>query len=100
MMRADERWRAIRVYELEGYEVRAVREELDQKYEGPKGLAAKSSAPVPPNEINQQRMDLTSTRGRSDKFGDEQSQPPPSLLHDIRSEGQQMIGPNPVRVRR
>ena len=45
MIRAAERWRAIRVSELERRQMRAVREELDQEYEAPNGIAAKTSAP-------------------------------------------------------
>ena len=46
MIRAAERWRAIRVSELERRQMRAVREELGQEYEAQNGLAAKTSAPA------------------------------------------------------
>ena len=46
MIRAAERWRAIRVSELERRQMRAVREELDQEYEAANGLDAKTSAPA------------------------------------------------------
>ena len=48
MIRAAERWRAIRVSELERRQMRAVREELDHEYEVPNGLDAKASAPRTP----------------------------------------------------
>ena len=44
MIRAAERWRAIRVSELECRQMRAVREELDHEYEAQNGLDAKTSA--------------------------------------------------------
>lgn len=46
MIRAAERWRAIRVSELERRQMRAVREELDREYEAPNGLGEKTSAPA------------------------------------------------------
>lgn len=46
MIRAAERWRAIKVSELERRQMRAVREELDREYEAPNGLAEKTSAPA------------------------------------------------------
>ena len=52
MIRAAERWRAIRVSELERRQMRAVREELDHEYEVPNGLDAKASAPAPQNKIS------------------------------------------------
>ena len=45
MIRAAERWRAIRVSELERRQMRAAREELDHEYEAQNGLATKTSAP-------------------------------------------------------
>ena len=45
MIRAAERWRAIRVSELERRQMRAAREELNQEYEAQNGLATKTSAP-------------------------------------------------------
>ena len=44
MIRAAERWRAIKVSELERRQMRAVREELDREYEAPNGLGEKTSA--------------------------------------------------------
>ena len=46
MIRAAERWRAIRVSELERRQMRAVREELDREYEAPNGLDETTSAPA------------------------------------------------------
>ena len=46
MIRAAERWRAIRVSELERRQMRAVKEELDREYEAPNGLGEKTSAPA------------------------------------------------------
>jgi len=46
MIRAAERWRAIRVSELERRQMRAAREELNQEYEAQNGLATKTSAPA------------------------------------------------------
>ena len=48
MIRAAERWRAIRVSELERRQMRAVREELDHGYEAQNGLGTKASAPAHP----------------------------------------------------
>ena len=45
MIRAAERWWAIRVSELERRQMRAAREELDHEYEAQNGLAKKTSAP-------------------------------------------------------
>ena len=45
MIRAAERWRAIRVSELERRQMRAAREELNQEYEAQNGLDTKTSAP-------------------------------------------------------
>ena len=52
MIRAAERWRAIRVSELERRQMRAAREELNQEYEAANGLAAKTSAPAHPAKIS------------------------------------------------
>ena len=52
MIRAAERWRAIRVSELERRQMRAVKEELDHEYEVPNDLDAKTSAPAPQNKIS------------------------------------------------
>ena len=46
MIRAAERWRAIKVSELERRQMRAAREELDREYEAPNGLGEKTSAPA------------------------------------------------------
>ena len=46
MIRAAERWRAIRVSELERRQMRAVREELDHEYEAANGLGTRASAPA------------------------------------------------------
>ena len=46
MIRAAERWRAIRVSELERRQMRAAREELDHEYEAQNGLPTKTSAPA------------------------------------------------------
>ena len=46
MIRASERWRAIRVSELERRQMRAVREELNHEYEAPNGLDKTTSAPA------------------------------------------------------
>ena len=48
MIRAAERWRAIRVCQLERRQMRAVREELDHEYEARNGLGTKASAPAHP----------------------------------------------------
>ena len=44
MIRAAERWRAIRVTDFERRQMDAVRQELDQEYEARNGLKQKSSA--------------------------------------------------------
>ena len=46
MIRVAERWRAIRVSELERRHMRTVREELDREYETENGLGTKASAPA------------------------------------------------------
>ena len=46
MIRAPERWRSIRVSELERRQMRAVREELHREYEAANGLGTKASAPA------------------------------------------------------
>ena len=48
VIRAAERWRAIRVSELERRQMCAVREELDHEYEAQNGLGTKASAPAHP----------------------------------------------------
>ena len=47
MIRAAERWRAIRVSELERRQMRAEKEELDREYEAANGLGEQTSAPAP-----------------------------------------------------
>ena len=46
MIRAAERWRAIKVGELKRRQMRAAREELDREYETANGLGTKASAPA------------------------------------------------------
>ena len=46
MIRAAERWRAIRVSELERRQMRTVREELNREYGAQNGLGTKASAPA------------------------------------------------------
>ena len=45
-IRAAERWRAIRVSEIEPRQMRAVRDEPDREYEAPNGLDANTTAPA------------------------------------------------------
>ena len=52
VIRAAERWRAIRVSELERRQICAVREELDHGYEAQNGLGTKASAPAPQDKIS------------------------------------------------
>ena len=52
MIRATERWRAIRVSELKCRQMRAAREELDREHEAQDGLATKTSAPARQDEIS------------------------------------------------
>ena len=52
VIRAAERWRAIRVSELERRQMCAVREELDHGYEAQNGLGTKASAPAPQDKIS------------------------------------------------
>ena len=52
VIRAAERWRAIRVSELERRQMCAVREELDHEYEAQNGLGTKVSAPAPQDKIS------------------------------------------------
>ena len=52
MIRAAERWRAIRVSELKRRQMHAVREELDREYEAPNGLGEKTSAPARQTKIS------------------------------------------------
>ena len=52
MIRAAERWRAIRVSQLERRQMCAVREELDHGYEAQNGLGTKASAPAHQDKIS------------------------------------------------
>ena len=60
MIRAAERWRAIRISELERRQMRAVREKLDKEYEAANGLGDQPSAPA-----HQARLVRTPRPGRS-----------------------------------
>ena len=44
MIRAAERWRAIRITDFERRQMAAIREELDQEYEARNGLTSNPSA--------------------------------------------------------
>ena len=46
MIRAVDRWQAIKVSKLERRQMRAVSEELDREYEAANGLEAKTIAPA------------------------------------------------------
>lgn len=52
MIRAAERWRAIRITDFERRQMKAVRKELDQEYETSNGLKKKSSANASNPEIS------------------------------------------------
>ena len=52
MIRAAERWRAIRVNELERRQMPAAREELDHEYEAQNSLGKKTSAPEHHDKIS------------------------------------------------
>ena len=52
MIRAAERWRAIKVSELERRQMRAAREELDREYEAANGLGEQASAPARQTKIS------------------------------------------------
>ena len=52
MIRAAERWRAIKVSDLERRQMRAVREDLDQEYEAPDGLNPTASASASPSILS------------------------------------------------
>ena len=47
IIRAAERWRAIRITDFERRQMNALRQELDQDYEARNGLASRSSPDVP-----------------------------------------------------
>lgn len=51
MIRAAERWRAIRITDFERRQMAAIREEIDQEYEARNGLAARS-ADAPHTELS------------------------------------------------
>jgi hypothetical protein len=55
MIRAAERWRAIKVTDFERRQMAAVRQELDQEYEARNGLASR-----PSNDTNQTKLSSTS----------------------------------------
>ncbi len=52
MIRAAERWRAIKVSDLERRQTRAVREDLDQEYQAPDGLNRNASANASPSQLS------------------------------------------------
>ena len=55
MIRAAERWRAIKVTDFERRQIAAVRQELDHEYEARNGLTPKPSA-----DANQTKLSSTS----------------------------------------
>jgi putative transposase len=52
MIRAAERWRAIKVTDFERRQMAAIRQELDQEYEAQNGLAANLSAKERRNKLS------------------------------------------------
>ena len=52
MIRAAERWRAIKVSDLERRQMRALREELDHEYQAPNGLNPTASANAYPSQLS------------------------------------------------
>ena len=52
MIRAAERWRAIKVSDLERRQMHAVREDLDQEYQAPDGLNPTASANASPTKLS------------------------------------------------
>jgi putative transposase len=52
MIRAAERWRAIRITDFERRQMAAIREELDQEYEARNGSASKPSAQTPQPKLS------------------------------------------------
>ena len=52
MIRAAERWRAIRITDFERRQMTAVRQELDQKYEARNGLDKKAAAKEPRQNLS------------------------------------------------
>ena len=52
MIRAAERWRAIRVSDLERRQMRAVRDDLDQEYQAPDGLNPTPFANASPTQLS------------------------------------------------
>ena len=65
MIRAAERWWAIKLSEVERRQMRDVREELDREYEAANGLEAKTSAPARQVKNIQHRSDLTAKTHRN-----------------------------------
>jgi hypothetical protein len=63
MIRAAERWRAIKITDFERRQMAAVRQELDQEYQAQNGLAKKTLGRCTSDQIIQKDSDLTcSTR--------------------------------------
>ena len=62
MIRAAERWRTIKVSDLERRQMRAVREDLNHEYQAPDGLNLTASANASPSPFIQHFSDLTVTR--------------------------------------
>jgi putative transposase len=52
LVRAAERWRSIKVTELERRQLTAVKKDLDQEYEAQIGLVAKPSKAAAPSQIS------------------------------------------------
>ena len=52
MIRAAERWRAIRITDFERRQMAAIREELDQEYEVRNGVTSKTSANAPDSKLS------------------------------------------------
>jgi len=59
MIRAAERWRAVKVTDFERRQMAAPREELDQQYEARNGLGKTASAEAAPKKIPSRNRDLT-----------------------------------------
>jgi len=59
MIRAAERWRAVKVTDFERRQMAAPREELDQQYEARNGLGKTASADAAPKKIPSRNRDLT-----------------------------------------
>ena len=52
MIRAAERWRAVKVTEFERRQLAAIRQDLDQEYEARTGFKAKPSSEDPQTKIS------------------------------------------------